>query len=256
MSLARAFTTRRDKESAFNPHIGRAASQRNGRPIKRSQISSPVALISTTNNMSYDAPDIVGTTPIHVRNITGVSTTSSTGDESDAPSLSFDGTDASSIDESPTTPEANHLSCYFRPAVDTKTGNQSPSISTRSSFDAPSIPQRVPSHSKKAHEFVHRKRSVQRLMSPPVSMARRDSTEFFGNWSQPVEAPKENPFGNELAQLDAVAEEMSHVVRDAEVEEDQYLMQARDLAYYGADDYMSEITSLVYDFLAEEPVWI
>lgn len=258
MSLARAFTTRRgdnDKDQPFNLHIGRAASTRNGRPVKRSQISSPVALISSTNALSYDAPDLPGTKRIHTRNITASSATSSS-DESEAPPLSFDGTDASSIDETPMTPETNHLSCYFKPAVDTKTPNRSPSISTHSSFDAPSVPQRVPSHSKKAHEFVHRKRSVQRLMSPPASLVQRNSTDFSGNCAQLVESPKENPFGKELAQLDAVAEEMSHAVRDAEAEEDKYTMQAHDLALFGADDYMSEIDGLVHDYLLDEPVWI
>lgn len=93
-------------------------------------------------------------------------------------------------------------------------------------------------------------------MSPPASLVQRNSTDFFGNWSQPVESPKENPFGNELAQLDAVAEEMSHAVRDAEAEEDKYIMQSHDLALFGVDDYMSEIDGLVCDYLLDEPVWI
>lgn len=262
MSLARAFTTKRENNSTPNFTLGRAATQRNAKPIKRSQISSPVALISTTNPLSYDAPNIAGTTPIRVRNITPASATSSTGEDSDAPSLSFDGTDTSSIDETPMTPEPepNHLSCYFKPAVDTKTVHRSRSGTTSTPTDAPVIPQRVPSHSKKAHENVHRKRSVQRLMSPPASLVRRNSTEFFGMASQGTDVSRDdNPFGNELAQLDAVAEEMSHAVRDAEAEEDKMFMKAHGLACFGIDDYMLEIKGLVYDYLVEEPVepvWI
>lgn len=267
MSLARAFTIKREKEQQpANLHVGRAASTRNGRPVKRSQISAPVALISSTNALSYDAPDLPTARRLHLRSVTGssgTSTSSSSSDESDAPSLSFDGTDRDSIDDSPATPEPNHLSCYFKPAVDTKTPHRSPVISSHSSFDAPSIPQRVPSHSKKAHEFVHRKRSVQRLMSPPASQVQRNSSDFFSNWSQPVEAPpqettpsSENPFGNELAQLDVVAEEMSHAVCDAAAQEDQHIMQTYGLALLGANDYTSEIGGLVHDYLLDEPVWI
>ncbi|KAM3420257.1 hypothetical protein BST61_g3544 [Cercospora zeina] len=262
MSLARAFTTKRDANSTPNFHLRRAATQRTAKPIKRCQISSPVALISTTNPLSYDAPNIAGTTPIRARNVTATSTTSSTGEDSDAPSLSFDGTDTSSIDETPMTPEPepNHLSCYFKPAVDTKTANRSGSATISTPTGAPVLPQRVPSHSKSAHENIHRKRSVQRLMSPPPSILRRQSTEFFSMASSFVDTPSEiNPFGYELAQLDAVAEEMSHAVRDAEAEEDKIFMDTHGLACFGIDDYMLEIKSLVCDYLVEQPVapvWI
>lgn len=262
MSLARAFTTRRGNSSTPNFNLGRAATQRTATPIKRSQISSPVALISTTNPLSYDAPNIAGTTPIRARNVTATPTTSSTGEDSDAPSLSFDGTDTSSIDETPMTPEPepNHLSCYFKPAVDTKTANRSGSATSWTPTGAPVLPQRVPSHSKTAHENVHRKRSVQRLMSPPPSLIRRASTEFFSMASSSTDhASENNPFGNELAQLDAVAEEISHAVRDAEAEEDKTFMKAHGLACFGIDDYMLEIRGLVFDYLVEQPaapVWI
>lgn len=255
MSLARAFTTRRNylKEEMANFHLGRASSQHGAKAIKRSQISSPVALVSTTNPLSYEAPDIAGTTPIRTHNFTSSSKNS---EDSDAPSLSFDGdsgTDTSSIGESsPITPEPepNHLSCYFK----TANHNSSPTI-LDSSIGAPSIPQRVPSHSKKAHERVHRKRSVQRMMSPPIS--RRNSTEFFTAYSTPVETPKsENPFGNELAQLDEVAEEMSNAVRSAEADDDAECMEASSLAHFTASDYLSEIHDLVHNYLAEDTVWI
>lgn len=259
MSLARAFTTRLRDNAPPNIHIGRAASQRGGRPVRLAQISSPVALISSSNALSFDAPDIAGTKRIQYRDASG-SSTSSNADDSDASTMDLNSnTDASSIENSPidAEPEPNHLSCYFKPAVDTKTPTRSPSSSTHSSFDAPSIPQRVPSHSKKAHEFLHRKRSVQRLMSPPVSMVRPDSTDMFSGYTPPVEAPKENPFGNELAQLDEVVEELSFAVRDAEAEEDIAYMQANGLAAFGAQDYLSEIHSAIYEcFHAEETVWI
>jgi len=267
MSLARAFTTRRHKpemQISTPMYIGRAASQRGGKPVLRSQISSPVALVSTSNVLLNNAQTIAGCAPIEVRSISsGSSIMSSTADDSDASSGHHSHgtiTDASSIDESPIEP--NHLSCYFKPAVDTesKSANQSPSSSARPSLDTPRLPQRVPSHSKRAHENIHRKRSIQRMMSPPPSSAReanremvRSSTDMFSpNKATFVEAPKESPFGRELAQLDEVAEEFGHVVRDAEADADLSVMKSRGLAYYDASDYLKEIQSLIYDTFAPE----
>ncbi|KAK4498694.1 hypothetical protein PRZ48_009204 [Zasmidium cellare] len=248
MSLVRAFTTRRNKPDHLdNIHIGRAASQRQGRPVNRIQISSPVVLLSSTNALSYDAPDIAGTAPIGGSRDFSASSSRSSQEGSDASTFDISSnTDASSIENSPISPEPepNHLSCYFK--------QSSPTLQSRASFDAPSIPQRVPSHSKKAHERVHRKRSVQRMMSPPTSIV-RNSTEMF----KPIEQPQENPFGNELAQLDEVAEELSSAVRDAEAEEDAAYMESHGLARYDADSYLAEIHSLIDEtYHAEEPIWI
>ena len=265
MSLARAFTTRKkpaEIQISSPMYIGRAASQRAGKPVPRSQISSPMALISTSNALLNNAQQIGGTSPIEIRNFSsGSSFTSSSADDSDASSGHHSSgtiTDASSVDESPISaePEPNHLSCYFKPAVDTQTKSpsQSPSSSARPSLDTPRLPQRVPSHSKKAHETLHRKRSIQRVLSPPPSRAgemdrslARSSTEIFSpTKSSFVEAPKENPFGSELAQLDEVAEEFGHVVRDAEAEADISSMKSRGLAYFSPSDYLFEIESLIH----------
>lgn len=90
------------------------------------------------------------------------------------------------------------------------------------------------------------------MMSPPASIAGRNSADMFN-----VEAPKENPFGSELAQLDEVQEELSHAVRDAERDADAAYMDAHGLAHFEASDYLTEIHSLLYDvYLAEETVWI
>jgi hypothetical protein len=268
MSLVRAFTTRRNKIEEIQPstYVSRAASQRNGKPVHRSQISGPVALVSTTNPLSYDAPNIAGTRPIGYRNVSSItspSSRSSEGDDSDASTLSIDSnTDASSIDESPVASpelEKNHLSCYFKPAVNTTTPNRSPSSSTRPSLDAPSIPQRVPSHSKKAHEVAHRKRSVQRLMSPPASIVRR-STEMFNQQEEVVEPPREHPFSSELAQLDEAVEDITHAVRDVEEDEDAAVMSTwgmHGLAHFDADAYLLEIHAIIGESLpVDEPIWI
>jgi len=242
-------------------YIGRAATQRGGRPVNRSQISAPKVLLSTSNVQLNNAEHIAGASPIENRSFSsGSSVVSSSAEDSDGSSRGNASvhsndtiTDASSVDESPmrTEPEPNHLSCYFKPAVDThaRSPSQSPSHSARPSLETPSIPQREPSHSKKAHETLHRKRSVQRMFSPPPTARehRRSPTqESF------VEAPKEGPFGRELAQLDEVAEEFGHVVRDAETEADFASMKKHDLAYYAASDYLSEIQSMIYSTFEDE----
>merc|ERR1711939_1206310 len=266
MSLARAFTTRRQQKPEMHitspMYIGRAATQRGGRPVNRSQISAPKVLLSTSNVQLNNAEHIAGASPIENRSFSsGSSVVSSSAEDSDGSSRGNASvhsndtiTDASSVDESPmrTEPEPNHLSCYFKPAVDThaRSPSQSPSHSARPSLETTSIPQREPSHSKKAHETLHRKRSVQRMFSPPPTARehRRSPTqESF------VEAPKEGPFGRELAQLDEVAEEFGHVVRDAETEADLATMKKHDLAYYAASDYLSEIQSMIYSTFEDEP---
>jgi len=267
MSLVRAFTTRRNKPEMHITapmYIGRAASQRGGKPVNRAKISSPIALLSTSNVLLNDAENIAGTSPIEIRSVSsGSSIGSSSGEDSDGSIHSREtaSTDASSVDESPvhTEPEPNHLSCYFKPSVDTqsKSPSQSSSTSTHSSFDAPQLPQRVPSHSKKAHERVHRQASIRRMLSPPPSRgedAARSSTALLSPTTNSfVEAPKNGPFGQELAQLDAVAEEFGHVVRDAETEADIASMQSHGLAYFAASDYLSEIQSMIYETFVDEP---
>lgn len=261
MSLVRAFTTRRNRSENMTPiRVGRAASQRNGKPVSRSQISSPLALVSTTNMLSYNAPSIAGTAPIQVCDTSFTSSSASSEhsvEDSDGSSnrslRSHDTTDASSIDESaPVSPEPNHLSCYFKPNVETgspKSLSRSNSVisTSSSSLDTPRLPQRAASHSKKAHERLSRKRSVQRMISPPSSSheMRPDSAGMFSSAS--VEAPERgsNPFMKELAQLDEVAEELGHVVRDAEAEAETAFLQSAGLAAFSSNDYLNEIHGLI-----------
>lgn len=256
MSLVRAFTTRGKKnETAHVPlPMGRAASHRNGKPVVRAQISSPVALVSTTNMLSYSAPDING---LSRRDFSASTTSSTSGEDSDASANSIHSndthTDMSSIDESPTCPSPNHLSSYFKPAVDTSANspNHSPSLSASASFEGPTLPKRAPSHSKHAHETVSRKRSVQRLQSPPSSA--RASSEFGSSLSASVEAPRENPFGKELEQLDEIAEEFGQTVRSAEQDADAAYMRSRNLGAFAASDYLNEIHGLIAESFEEQP---
>lgn len=267
MSIVRAFTTRRNKpEVTVSAPVGRAASQRNGKPVLRAQISSPVALVSTTNMLSYNAPDINSRASTFQRDFSGSSSTSSSsGEETDASANSIHSndtsTDMSSVDESPVSPSPNHLSCYFKPAVETNSNTpaQSPLQSPRmSAVDAPSLPQRAASHSKKAHEAVNRQRSFQRVQSPPASA--RTSSEFFSPISASAEDNRQNPFDKELEQLDEVAEEFGHTVRKVEAHADSSYMESRNLAEFGATDYLNEIRDLLEElFPTQQPesaAWI
>lgn len=274
MSFSRAFSTRRkqpEMEISLPMFIGRAASQRGGKPVLRTQISSPMALVSTSNQHIHNAHTINGTSPIEIRHVSSGSTSSSS-EDSDASRSSVHShdtaTDASSVDNSPISPEpeTNHLSCYFKPAVDTHSRSTSTVTSpTQSTFEStPRLPRRAPSHSKRAHEGVHRKRSIQRMLSPPPSRHSerepqyRASADMFSSvpyspqQTSFVEAPKEtNPFGNELAQLDEIAEEFGQVVRSAERDADEVYMEAHGLGKFGAVEYGFDIADLARECFGE-----
>lgn len=242
-------------------HLGRAASQRTGKPIRRNEISGPVALVSTTNMLSYEAPDIAGTAPISVRTADAKSSVdSSSGDESDRSLLSMStnqiGTDNSSVEISPVSAEAepNHLSCYFKPTFDSKAQNGSSAAPVDSMFDAPSIPKRVPSHSKRAHEHIHRKRAIQRLMSPPGSITSVSEVDSGSSASPFVGIPKESPYGNGVQKLDEIVE--SSVRHSPEDAAEVAYLNSRNLAHLAASDYLSEIQSLIHSHFTDEPAWI
>ncbi|KAI4729906.1 hypothetical protein E4T49_02250 [Aureobasidium sp. EXF-10728] len=267
MSLVRAFTTRRAARK--NSDLDRSASQR----IQRPKISGPIELISTTNTLAYEAPDIFGTNPIAQK--AGILTTSSSSNSlssieySDSSSIGHRSggtfTDASSFDESPLSPEPNHLSCYFKPSVYDEAPqhnhNRDTSVSSfLPSSAAPVLPQRAPSHSKHAHQLSH-KRSVSRDLSHKRSISRnppsfpedvitaRDSTDFF-RASGPVSP---HPFGKELEQLNEVAEEFGSTVRDVEADADRVFMDAHGLDHFSANDYMMEIADMLNVIFEDEP---
>lgn len=263
MSLVRAFTTRRAARSNKSD-VDRVASQR----TQRLKISGPIELISTTNTLAHEAPAIFGTNPIVYKGVLAPSTSShslNSFEYSDSSSIGHHSggtfTDASSFDESPISPEPNHLSCYFKPSVyDEPQQSQQHSRQTSvNSFhhssisDAPIVPQRAPSHSKRAHQLSH-KRSVSRITSPTFPeetfIATRDSTDFF----RAAGPTSPHPFGKELEQLSEVAEEFGSTVRDVEADTDRVFMDAHGLGYFCAADYMMEIADMLNTVFEEEPM--
>jgi ribosomal protein L32 len=226
--------------------------------IDRTKISLPVALVSTTNMLSYEAPDIA--TMRHVSSSTASSHSSaedsdhsvSTG-RSRASTVGSTLTDASSVDSSPTSPAPNHLSGYFPSAG--KQVRKSASIASlhnvkeatvESAPAVPAVPQRAVSHSKRAHERLAAKRSISNLNargstgSQRNSREQRSSVEMFSATIQ----EEAHPFGRELAQLNEIVEEFGGAIRDAEAEADMSVMRSRNLAAYCAADYMSDIQPL------------
>jgi len=251
MSLARAMTRRMRRAEIPSSPPTRASSMRDSNQrIDRNRISSPVALLSTTNMLSYNAPDIAT-----MRHASSSSSTlsHSSAEESDHTLSSNRSretlTDASSVDSSPTSPEPNHLSCYF-PATQTPHRSASSGNLFRKSELAesvPAVPERAVSRSRLAHERVAHKRSLQN-MKPPSSLhmreqrSSRERRTSFDMFKSTVE--EGHPFGKELEQLNEVVEEFGGVVMDVKMEEDIASMSQKGLVKLCATDYLDEIQPL------------
>lgn len=210
--------------------------------INRNLISLPTELLSTTNVNALNAPNISDL------NGTSGSTTSSnssimSGNDSDFTTISRNfiedsaaTTPASSVDTSPVSTEASTTVSFFDIPQRSKT-SAGARPSSGNSLDAPALPKRALSHSKKAHVELSRKRSTSRLSPPPTSLAGptvvRNSVDIF--------APAEpgHPFGKELAQVNEVAEEFGLVSANL-VEEEQDLI-SRGFRKFGVADYLDEI---------------
>ncbi len=285
MSLARAMT-KRMKRSAAPENIPAVPSRSNSLrnpslQIDRAQISLPVALLSTTNQLVYDAPDIANMdlTAIQNRNVSSSTvSTQSSADDSDhsvsgrsrASSNGSRDTDASSVESSPTSPAPNHLSGYF-PAQNGKTLRKASSTTSLTTSlkqvkeepieQVPALPTRALSHSKRAHVQLAQKRSMQNLsISSRGSLGslreQRSSLDIFNTAIAEEESAPPHPFGAELEQLNEVAEEFSGVARSAEEEADLVAMRSRNLASFCAADYLSEIQPLWRDLVAPRMAWI
>jgi len=164
-TITRAFTTRRVKMST-DIAASRDAPQRSnttkgaGYPSIRNKISAPLELIHTTNMLSYNAPDI-----LPQKQVTSPSSDSSrSDDESDSSPTTAASSPPTSPEVSPAersmSPEPNHLSCYFTPP------GQALTTPGAGVVEAPIIPRRAPSHTKKAsYEALARSRSNSALNS-------------------------------------------------------------------------------------------
>lgn len=143
MSLARAFTTRRVKKHSID--LKDSLPQRSNTTAKghapslsiRNKISSPMELTHTTNMLAYNAPDLY---PKSAKS----TSSRSFSDDSDAQTNTSSpptSPDVPSAADRSLSPEPNHLSVYFT------TPSQKPSAPIN---DVPVVPNRAPSHTKKA----------------------------------------------------------------------------------------------------------
>ncbi|AEO65733.1 1bb222b0-8ed6-4205-824e-172d13ce273f [Thermothielavioides terrestris] len=153
MSIARAFTTRRVKQSIQAAELAEKGPQR-GNSI-RHKISSPIELIHTTNMLSYNAPDI------HPLSASSTGSSQRLDDDMSDSALTNGTTPPTSpdVESSPKrslSPEPNHLSCYF--TVPAQQPAKAPAQS-----EAPVVPQRTVSHSKKPHNTLVRQRSASNM---------------------------------------------------------------------------------------------
>lgn len=263
MSLARGFTKRIKRSDAPNPTSPPLKGQNlknAGLQIDRAKISMPVALISTTNMLSYNAPDI--STLRHASSSTSSTHSAEDSDNSVSTRRSRSSshgsretlTDASSLDMSPTSPKHNHLSGYFASANkgvrrSASSGNLQ-QLKEEPGEPVPAIPERALSHSKRAHERLAQKRSLQNIRprgsvgTGSVRSSHRTSIDMFNANATIEEEAVAHPFGRELEQLNEVAEEFGGVVRDVEMEADLAHIRERGLATFCAADYLAEIQPL------------
>lgn len=291
MSIARAFTTRRVKQSLMAADAADSNPQRSNATKSavgsiRHKISAPVELIHTTNMLSYNAPDIYPKTA-------GSTTSSHRSDDE----LSDTHTTASSPPTSPDveTPKRslstkpNHLSSFFTVSEE---NNASPQVET------PVIPQRAASHTKKSYDSLVRQRSSSRMSeqsqrsvstkasltfsrssstststtatsqsaSPPQHKARPSNSRTMvapqpavavaPEVSSPLNHRKEfsqsqHPFGPELAQVSEIAEEYGVKAQVNEVDLEAQELAAKGLQRFTAEDYMSEIQGLISSFFTD-----
>ncbi|KAL8718215.1 MAG: hypothetical protein Q9225_004623 [Loekoesia sp. 1 TL-2023] len=234
MELARNFTRRNKRPDPAILSPGRATSiRKHDGHVDHSVISAPIELLSTTNVLALNAPDLhtsFANSPF--------SSASSSADDSDV-SLTFSASsrstspETSSVESSPSPVEPNHLTSYFespgRPLSDES-----------NEICIPAIPSRAKSHTKITHQAAARRRSNSKTAQPPVAihtpiMPARSSVDMFSGNPEP-----DHPFGAELAQVNELAEEISANEATAMDEEEQYLID-NGLCKFTVDDYLSEI---------------
>ncbi|PGH03764.1 hypothetical protein AJ80_08634 [Polytolypa hystricis UAMH7299] len=263
-SISKAFS-RRQKAPDISQPIPHREGQTRLKPgtIKRNNISLPVQLLSTTNQLVYTAPDL-RPSPSSALSPKPSSSSSSLGSAEDSDTSSFmrsisspiTSPEISSDEVSPVGPEPNHLSSFFeshkRTRTSTSSVSRSRSSASSSSAESPMIPQRALSHTKQSHQELARQRSRSKMAPPPTSL-----TNTHALHSSLDSTP--HPFGKELEQVNEVAEEFggAHAVLD----EEERILMTKGLFKFTAEDYLVEIQDLYRSIFGDEsrprePVWI
>ncbi|KAK0672844.1 hypothetical protein QBC41DRAFT_6910 [Cercophora samala] len=159
MSIARAFTTRRVKQSLQTSDLNSSPQQKSPKASLgsiRHKISSPVELIHTTNMLTYNAPDLyplsASSTGSH-RSDDDVSDSALTNGTTPPTSPDVESSPKRTMQKRVMSPEPNHLSAYFAAPGQ---AIEKPALQKA----APIIPQRAASHSKESPAEVARQRSA------------------------------------------------------------------------------------------------
>ncbi|CAI7567420.1 unnamed protein product [Penicillium glandicola] len=236
-TLSRAFTRRnkRPEVSAPMPYRGEGHVRLNSGSIKRGNISGPVQLLSTTNMLAYNAPDINGS-----------SSASSLGSRDDSDNAFSPQSYASSMSSPDISPhesgpiDANPLTSYFPKRTATMTSHPRSSTSSASITDAPMVPKRALSHTKRSHQELARNRSVSRMSPPPLNATRntpgiRATQEFF--------QAEPHPFGKELEQVNEVAEEFGGFNM---LDDEERILYSKGLRKFSVEDYLVEVEELTH----------
>ncbi|MCJ1446888.1 MAG: hypothetical protein MMC23_007395 [Stictis urceolatum] len=285
MSLARALTKRmrsQENVAASDKNINRAFSTRKfDKPIDRSKISLPLELISSTNALAYDAPDIrassiqqviveakpmpepttiTTTVPRTPSSASSASSTKSYQDSLRSPGLSSASSVTSheaSRESSPIVPDHKPETFFLEKEEESRPKSAKDSLTpvVKVEEDLPNIPQRALSHTKKTHQALARQRS-QRISSPPPqprtpsAPATRSSIDMFS-----AKPEADHPFGAELQKVNELAEEFG--MKDVQIvdEESQYLIN-HGFHLFSAEEYMQEIQPLFAQVYSTPVAWL
>jgi hypothetical protein len=226
-NLSRAFTRRNKRPEVSAPMPYREGHARlNSGTIKRGNISGPVQLLSTTNMLAYNAPDL---------NSASSSASSLRSDDAMSPQSYASSMTSPDVSPHESSPEPNPLTSYFPKRSATVTSH--PRSST-SSNEAPVVPKRALSHTKRSHQELARKRSVSRMSPPPLNAPRstptiRASQDFF--------QPEPHPFSKELEQVNEVAEEFGGLDL---LDEEERVLHSKGLKKFSVEDYLVEVEEL------------
>lgn len=260
-----------------------------GRPT----ISLPTQLLSTTNTASYHAPSIQDMRVLSKQQAAGLATSPlSKTDNNDRP-VSPSGSQRSNASSEPSLTDASSVSSrsfedesvsptdtgrnatdYFaaKSVVDTPaTSCEATPCSTperkstgltlvESSADAPAIPQRAPSHSKREHVRLARHRSVRSSLHAASLKLESMNKEVFSSSMGPMLPASvilARPFSAELAQLNEAVEEFASMaaIKDEEAElattsaeEDDAYLSRKGLAKCTVEDYLRDVQPIVIAF--------
>ncbi|RDW70778.1 uncharacterized protein DSM5745_08289 [Aspergillus mulundensis] len=227
-TLTRAFTKRSKRIEVSSPMPYREGQVKLAAgTIKRGKISAPVELLSTTNMLAYNAPDL------HSASSSSTSSLQSPDDSDRSFSQHSFPSPTTTPADSPIEP--NPLSGYFPKRSATVTSHPRSSSSTTSSNDAPIIPRRALSHTKRNHQELARQRSMKR-MSPPSDISGNVERPAYNDYHT-----EPHPFGKELEQVNEVVEEFGGAPL---FDEEEQILHRKGLKKYSVNDYLVEIEDL------------